>query len=65
MAQMILSIKQKQVATDMEIRLVARGEGGIWGWWIQTVTFGMDEHGFYCTTQGTVCDWVTLWHNRN
>ena len=45
---MIQSTKQKQVM-DMESRLViARRRGGewdgwqIWGWWIQTITFGMD-----------------------
>ena len=48
MAQMILSTKQKWI-TDIESRLVVlRGvvrewDGwGVWGWWMQTVTFGMD-----------------------
>ena len=48
---MIPSTKQKQI-TDMESRLVVAGGGGewgkewdgwgVWGWWIQTVAFGMD-----------------------
>ena len=40
--------------------VVARGGGarewdgwGIWGWWMQTFTFGMDGQ---CTSQVTVCD---------
>ena len=46
---MILSTRQKQIM-DMESRLVVpRGEGrewdgwGVWGWWIQTIAFGMGK----------------------
>ena len=47
MAQMNLSTKQKQI---MESRLVVPMVGGgkewdgwgVWGWWMQTVIFGMD-----------------------
>ena len=49
MAQMILSTKQKQIM-DMESRLVVAGgerrewDGqGVWGWQMQTLTFGMDK----------------------
>ena len=48
MAPMILSTKQKQI-TAKESSLVAAREGGrvwdghgVWGWWIQSVTLGMD-----------------------
>ena len=72
---MILSTKQKQI-TAKESRNAAgcqRGEGrewdgqGVWGWWMLTVTFGMDGPlmGSCCTVQRTVCDWVTLLYNRN
>ena len=71
MAQLTLSPKQKAIM-DMENRLVvASGAGGV-GW---TASLGLVDTscniwkegtmGPYHTSQGIVCDWVTLLYNRN
>ena len=36
---------------------------GVWG--MQTVKFGKDGLGSYCTAQENVCDWFNLLYNRN
>ena len=48
MAQMIQSTKQKQIKAKESRLVIARQggegtgmEGGVWGWWVQTVKFGM------------------------
>ena len=42
------------------------GGWGVWVWWIQSVTFGMDgQWGPTMWHGGTVCDWVTLLYIRN
>ena len=48
MAQMNLSTEQRQIMA-IERRFGVAGGGrewdgwGVWGWWMQTVTFGMDR----------------------
>ena len=71
MTQMIISTKQKQIIAKESRLVVARGEErgvkwlGVWGWWMQTLIFGMNGKKSYCTAQGTVYDWVTLLYNGN
>ena len=52
MAQMILATKEKQIMAMGSKLVVARGwgeergsgmDGEFWGWWMQTVTFGMNK----------------------
>ena len=40
---------------------------GVWGWWMDANCNNWDRlvTGPYCTAQGTVCTWVTLFYNRN
>ena len=75
MAQMVLSTKQKQIMAKESRLVVARVEEGENGMDGEFGVFGCKLfHYKICngkamgpctTTQGTVCDWVTLLCNRN
>ena len=73
MAQMILSIGEKQITAKESRLVVAKGEGEGVGWtgisgifgckWLHLEWMGSGAH--YHRAQGTVCDWVTLLYNKN
>ena len=72
MAQMILSTKEKQIMAKESRLVVPKGDGGGRGMDGQLGVFGSKllywngwAMGLYCTTQGTVYDWVTLLYKRN